>query len=453
VQLCGPERATKQALAAAICAGLGLGLYKMDVHVIPTTPHELDILLRLWEREAALSGCALLLDADLADSTDQGRQPVITRFIDSLGSPLLVTCRDRRADQQRPLLTFEVNKPTALEQRALWEHALGDNGPLLNGQVDGLTAQFNLNAPAIEAAYLQATGYTTAASQNADMAVALWQACRAQARPQLDNLAQRIEPVAGWDDLVLPEREHQVLRDIAIHVRQRAQVYETWGFAHKSARGLGISALFAGPSGTGKTMAAEVLANELDLDLYRIDLSQVVSKYIGETEKNLARVFDAAEAGGTILLFDEADALFGKRGEVKDSHDRYANIEVSYLLQRMEAYRGLAVLTTNMKSALDQAFWRRLRFAVQFPFPTAEQRAAIWQRIFPAETPTKGLDPLQLAQLNVAGGNIRNIAMNAAFYAADAGQPVCMAHILRAARSEYSKLDKTLTNAEIRGWE
>jgi hypothetical protein len=453
VQLCGPERATKQALAAAICAGLGLGLYKMDVHVIPTTPHELDILLRLWEREAALSGCALLLDADLADSTDQGRQPVITRFIDSLGSPLLVTCRDRRADQQRPLLTFEVNKPTALEQRALWERALGDNGPLLNGQVDGLTAQFNLNAPAIEAAYLQATGYTTAASQNADMAVALWQACRAQARPQLDNLAQRIEPVARWDDLVLPEREHQVLRDIAIHVRQRAQVYETWGFAHKSARGLGISALFAGPSGTGKTMAAEVLANELDLDLYRIDLSQVVSKYIGETEKNLARVFDAAEAGGTILLFDEADALFGKRGEVKDSHDRYANIEVSYLLQRMEAYRGLAVLTTNMKSALDQAFWRRLRFAVQFPFPTIEQRAAIWQRIFPVETPTKGLDPLQLAQLNVAGGNIRNIAMNAAFYAADAGQPVCMAHILRAARSEYSKLDKTLTNAEIRGWE
>lgn len=452
VQLCGPERATKQAIAAAICAELGVGLYKMDVHVIPTTPHELDILLRLWEREAALSGYALLLDADLADSADQSRQTVITRFIDSLGSPLLVSCRDRRANQQRLLLTFEVNKPTALEQRALWQCALGNDTLVLNGQVDSLTAQFNLNAPSIEAAYLQATGYTTAASQKEDLATALWQACRAQARPQLDNLAQRIEPVAGWDDLVLPEREHQVLRDIAIHVRQRTQVYETWGFARKSVRGLGISALFAGPSGTGKTMAAEVLANELELDLYRIDLSQVVSKYIGETEKNLARVFDAAEAGGTILLFDEADALFGKRGEVKDSHDRYANIEVSYLLQRMEAYRGLAILTTNMKSALDQAFWRRLRFAVQFPFPTAEQRAAIWQRIFPPETPTEGLDPLRLAQLNVAGGNIRNIAMNAAFYAADAGEPVCMAHVLQAARSEYSKLDKTLTNAELRGW-
>jgi SpoVK/Ycf46/Vps4 family AAA+-type ATPase len=198
-------------------------------------------------------------------------------------------------------------------------------------------------------------------------------------------------------------------------------------------------------------MAAEVLANELRLDLYRIDLSQVVSKYIGETEKNLARVFDAAEAGGAILLFDEADALFGKRSEVKDSHDRYANIEVSYLLQRMEAYRGLAILTTNMKSALDTAFLRRLRFVVQFPFPNIEQRAAIWERIFPKETPTEGLDTAKLSQLNVAGGNIRNIAMNAAFIAADAGEPVRMEHILRASRSEYNKLEKTLTNTEIRG--
>ena len=165
----------------------------------------------------------------------------------------------------------------------------------------------------------------------------LWDACRVQARPRLDDLAQRIEPAAAWDDLVLPEAQLQILRDIAAHVRQRAKVYESWGFAAKGARGLGISALFAGASGTGKTMAAEVLADELRLDLYRIDLSQVVSKYIGETEKNLRRVFDAAEEGGAMLLFDEADALFGKRSEVKDSHDRYANIEVSYLLQRMES--------------------------------------------------------------------------------------------------------------------
>jgi SpoVK/Ycf46/Vps4 family AAA+-type ATPase len=239
---------------------------------------------------------------------------------------------------------------------------------------------------------------------------------------------------------------------MALHVRQRATVYERWGFAEQSARGLGISALFAGASGTGKTMAAEVLANELRLDLYRIDLSSVVNKYIGETEKNLRRVFDAAEQGGAILLFDEADALFGKRTEVKDSHDRYANIEVSYLLQRMEAYRGLAILTTNRKESLDTAFLRRLRFVVQFPFPDAILRAEIWRRIFPKDTPTENIDPTKLSRLNVAGGNIRNVALNAAFLAADANEPVRMKHLLRAARSEYLKLEKPLTESEIGGW-
>jgi len=236
-------------------------------------------------------------------------------------------------------------------------------------------------------------------------------------------------------------------------VRQRTTVYETWGFARSGSRGLGISALFAGASGTGKTMAAEVIADELRLDLYRIDLSSVVSKYIGETEKNLRRIFDAAEQGGVILLFDEADALFGKRSDVKDSHDRYANIEVSYLLQRMESYRGLAILTSNLKSSLDVAFLRRIRFAVQFPFPDAVQRAEIWRRAFPAGMPSAGLEPEALARLNVAGGNIRNIALNAAFLAADAGEPVRMRHLLRAARSEYAKLERPLTDAELVGWE
>ena len=269
----------------------------------------------------------------------------------------------------------------------------------------------------------------------------------------MKDLARRIEPAAGWDDLVLPEKEKQHLREVAVHVRQRATVYADWGFATKSSRGLGISALFTGSSGTGKTMAAEVLANELRLDLYRIDLSSVVSKYIGETEKNLRRVFEAAEGGGAILLFDEADALFGKRSEVKDSHDRYANIEVSYLLQRMEAYRGLAILTTNMKSALDTAFLRRIRFVVQFPSPDVAQRAEIWRRVFPPETPTEVLDPNRLAPLNITGGSIRNIALNAAFLAADAEEPVSMEHLLRSTRSEYAKLEKPLTDAELGGWE
>jgi SpoVK/Ycf46/Vps4 family AAA+-type ATPase len=199
-------------------------------------------------------------------------------------------------------------------------------------------------------------------------------------------------------------------------------------------------------------MAAEVLGKTLNLDVYRIDLSSIISKYIGETEKNLRRVFDAAEGGGAILLFDEADALFGKRSEVKDSHDRYANIEVGYLLQRMEAYRGLAILTTNLKNSIDQAFVRRIRFIVQFPFPDATQRGEIWKRVFPPTTPTEGLDFKKLAKLNMAGGNIKNIAMNAAFLAADAGEAVQMKYILEAARSECVKIERPITDTEIKGW-
>jgi SpoVK/Ycf46/Vps4 family AAA+-type ATPase len=199
-------------------------------------------------------------------------------------------------------------------------------------------------------------------------------------------------------------------------------------------------------------MAAEVLAAELELDLFRVDLSLMVSKYIGETEKNLRRIFEAAEASGAVLVFDEADALFGKRSEVKDSHDRYANIQVSYLLQRMETYRGLAVLTTNLKASMDTAFLRRLRFIVQFPFPDAAQRAEIWRRAFPPDLPAAGLDVEKLARLDVAGGNIRNIALGAAFLAADAAEPVRMAHLAQAARAEYAKLERPFNEAEVAGW-
>ena len=287
-------------------------------------------------------------------------------------------------------------------------------------RIEAIASQFSMGLPAIRSVAAEALA-RAAASPGKDVADAAWHACRARCRTKLDGLAQRIEPAAGWNDLVLPDPQMQLLRQIAVHVRHRATVYDAWGFAAKSSRGLGIAALFAGASGTGKTMAAEVLAAELRLDLYRIDLASMVSKYIGETEKNLRKVFDAAEESGAILLFDEADALFGKRSEVKDSHDRYANVEVSYLLQRVEAYRGLAILTTNLKSAIDSAFLRRLRFVVQFPFPDVAQRAEIWRRVFPKETPTEGLDVTKLAKLNVAGGNIRNIALTAAFLAAQSG--------------------------------
>jgi SpoVK/Ycf46/Vps4 family AAA+-type ATPase len=217
-------------------------------------------------------------------------------------------------------------------------------------------------------------------------------------------------------------------------------------------RGLGVSALFTGDSGTGKTLAAEVLAADLGLDLYQIDLSAMVSKYIGETEKNLRTVFDAAEASGAVLLFDEADALFGKRSEVKDSHDRYANVEVSYLLQRMESYRGLAILTTNLRQALDRAFLRRIRAVVSFPFPDHAARQRIWRLNLPPSLPVDGVDLARLARLQVAGGNIRTIALGAAFLAAEDGGTVTMAHLLAATRREYAKLEKTLTDAETGGW-
>ncbi|MEH1868204.1 MAG: ATP-binding protein [Nostoc sp.] len=451
VQLSSSETTSKRAIAATICQLQGLSLWVMPAQLIPLAPSELDNLIRLWTRETILSKCALLIDCNELDNNDMARLNAIARFIERTKGFLIVTSRERIGLGQRLVVNFDVHQPTSKEQGTVWQDALGSMASQMNGQVKTLVDQFNLSAATIRAACAEAAGQLAQKPDN-DITSILWDACRVQARPRLDELAQRIEPSGDWEDLVLPEAQKQVLRDIAAHVRQRSTVYNNWGFAGKSARGLGISALFAGASGTGKTLGAEVLAHKLRLDLYRIDLSSVVSKYIGETEKNLRRVFDAAEQGGVILLFDEADALFGKRSEVKDARDRYANIEVSYLLQRMESYPGLAVLTTNLKSAIDTAFLRRIRFVVQFPFPDTTQRAEIWRRVFPADTPTADLDALQLARLNVAGGNIRNIALNAAFLAADAGEAVQMKHVLRAAQTEYSKLEKPLTDAEVGGW-
>jgi len=277
----------------------------------------------------------------------------------------------------------------------------------------------------------------------------VWLACRHFVGRELGGIATRIAPSAGWDDIVLPDHQYALLREVAGQVRHRATVYEEWGFGAKLSRGRGISALFTGPPGTGKTMAAEIIAADLDLDLYRIDLASVVSKYIGETEKNLRRVFDAAEEGGAILFFDEADALFGKRTEVKDSHDRHANVEINYLLQRMEEYAGLAVLATNRKSDLDPAFLRRIRFLVAFPFPSVADRQRIWQTVFPPDLPRGELDHEALARLDLAGGNIKNVAVNAAFRAAAAGEPLGMEQVLLAARHEYHKVDKRPTRAEF----
>ena len=272
-------------------------------------------------------------------------------------------------------------------------------------------------------------------------------ACRALTSARLSTLARKITPRQTWSDLVLPADQLAQLRELCTQARYRHVVQADWGFERKLPLGKGISALFSGPPGTGKTMAAQVIASEFQLDLYQIDLSQVVSKYIGETEKNLRRVFDEAEASQAILFFDEADALFGKRSEVKDAHDRYANIEIGYLLQRMEEYEGVAILATNLRQNLDEAFVRRLRFIVEFPFPDEEHRRQIWEVTFPDEAPLG--DDVDLAvlarELKLAGGNIKNIALAAAFGAAAEGSAIGMSHLIQAARREHQKLGKSWT--------
>jgi hypothetical protein len=461
LHLCGDDPRGQEDVAVVIARNAGRELFILPIEnigVISATSSRLghsetlsadqsesaSQFLPLWTRESALLPAVLLVQCGAAALSSQAKQ-----LLERLPAPLIVASRDPLILERR-LMRIAVNKPQPASQKQLWTKALGSAGAGLNGDLDEIAEQFRLSAETV-ASVGAFVGSSADDSGRVDPDK-LWSTCRSLSRPRLDDLAQRIPPVAGWDDLILPEPQKQALHQLAAQARHRMTVYESWGFAGKGRRGLGISALFAGASGTGKTLAAEVLARELRLDLYRIDLSAVVSKYIGESEKNLRQVFDAAEEGGVMLLFDECDALFGKRSEARDSHDRYANIEVSYLLQRMENFQGLAVLTTNFKSAMDKAFQRRLRFTVDFPFPGVAEREAIWQRAFPQQTPTSGLNIKRLAQLNMTGGNIRNIALNAAFLAAEAGSPVQMEHLLLATRQEAIKTERPLSENETRGW-
>ena len=441
VQLLGRDTPTKELVATAVAARLGLRVFRLQVGALPAQPADLEAFARLWHRESLLLPAALYVDSESGDVEGTRTQP-IQFLLARLNAVVFLDTQDVWQGLGASALAVEVAKPTPVEQESAWREALqeaaGESPALLSGQ-------FDLSVPAIREIARQAR-----ASTAGDLHTSLWHGALAAARPRLDALAQRIEPKATWDDLVLPDADMALLRQIAAQVGSRSTVYDAWGFRDKTSRGLGISALFCGESGTGKTMAAEVLAGHLELHVHRIDLSAVVSKYIGQTEKNLRCLFDAAEDGGAVLFFDEADALFGKRSEVKDSHDRYANIEVNYLLQRMEAYRGLAILATNMKSALDAAFLRRLRFIVTFPFPGVAERRAIWQKVFPARTPTSGLDFDRLARLNVTGGHVHNIALNAAFLAAQTGTPVTMPIVLTAARTEFRKLEKPINEADFR---
>lgn len=448
VELVGGDLRTRADIAAAAARRSGLGLYSMAAEDIPADAADRDRLARLWQREAILLPAALLIEAG---ELDREQHAAADAFIAGAAVPLVVSAPEPRRTGRPRGERVTVPKLSDEEQLGLWTTAFAGVPGLSTRQLASLVAQFQLPPHVVRSA--AATVRRDLPSAGTPDAVGLaWQAGLTEARMGLDELGRRIEPRAGWDDLVLADRQLRILQEVVAHVRQRSTVYRDWGFAETLRSGLGVTALFAGGSGTGKTLAAEVMAKELGLDLFIIDLSQVVSKYIGETEKNLSKVFDAAERGGALLLFDEADALFGKRSEVKDSHDRYANLEVSYLLMRMEAYRGLAVLTTNMKKALDSAFMRRIRFVVDFPFPGERERSEIWRRVLPARAPMKGIDPALLAQLTVAGGSIRNIVLSGAFLAAEEGDHLQMRHMLAAARTEYLKLERSLTPSEVHGW-
>jgi len=361
------------------------------------------------------------------------------------------------ADARRGLtfLRIPFPQPGPDERLRIWQAALAGDAASSVDAADpaDLAGKFRLSGGQIRDAAATARNLALARAPDAPRVTPadLHAACRLHSNRKLAELAVQVTPHYTWDDIVLPEDQMAQLREIYDQVRHRNLVYDAWGFDGKLAMGKGLSILFAGPPGTGKTMAADVLAHALGLNLYKIDLSTVVSKYIGETEKNLARIFAEAMTSNAILFFDEADALFGKRTQVRDAHDRYANVEISYLLQKMEEYEGVVMLATNLRKNMDEAFVRRLHVTVEFPVPGVADRRRIWEQIWPAATPRDaGLDLDFLArQIEVSGGSIRNIALVGAFLAAADGGVVTMAHLLHATRREYQKMGKVLTAGEL----
>jgi ATPase family associated with various cellular activities (AAA) len=461
VGLHGPRGIGKRDLALGLCDRLGCPLLYVDMALLAARAKDIASMLRLAFREGLLQQGALYLDhldrLPEEDAQAAAWLKTLTQVIDEYGWLTFLATEKPWSHPgvfgERSFYALEFAAPDAAIQRAAWERALALVAPApAPAWPEQLVSRFSLTPGQIaDAARWAERRRVMRHDARAPDLPDLYAACRHQSCHHLGELAVKIEPRNGWDDLVLPESALEQLREICSHVRHRHRVLGEWRFERKLSYGKGLSALFAGPSGTGKTMAAEVIANDLQLDLYKIDLSAVVSKYIGETEKNLARIFKEAESSNAILFFDEADALFGKRTKISDAHDRYANIETSYLLQKMEAYEGVTILATNFRENIDDAFTRRLRFLVDFPFPDAERRQQIWQRHFPIEAPTsREIDFAWLGrQLQIAGGNIKNIALSAAFLAAADGGEIAMEHVLRGAKREFEKMGKLWNDQEL----
>jgi SpoVK/Ycf46/Vps4 family AAA+-type ATPase len=459
-QLYGPDASGKEALAEAVCQRMEVGLLRVDVRKLARlSDGEVQSAPGLLAREAALTGAGFYLDGiapELADAAGPQLELLVETVtpqaaVTFLASGVMAPSPEALADTT--VIPIEFALPDSGQRQLLWRQALGDMGPLAEADLATLAGQFRLSATQIHAAVSSARSQTYWCNPTTTSIGLrdLQAACRQHSNRRLANLARRIVPHYGWDDIVLPPDRHQQLTDIFNAAKFGTCVYSDWGFGEKLSLGKGLSVLFSGSSGTGKTMAAEIIAGALGLDLYRIDLSLIVSKFIGETEKNLARIFAEAETANAILFFDEADALFGKRSEVRDAHDRYANLEISYLLQRMEAYEGIAILATNLGKNLDEAFLRRLHFIVDFPLPDAALRREIWGRIFPARLPrAPDIDfDLMARRFEFAGGNIKNVALAAAFTAAANGGVVRLEELLGAARREYQKMGKLILEGDF----
>ncbi len=462
----GPYGVGKRSVAEAICKQLGQRLLSVNGHRLLTfNDTEFESTLQRLIREAMLQEAALYIDSidvmmsegrDGASENDNRWRLLVNTLATWPGYIFLsgnAVWTHTDVLQERPMVRVEFPQPDDGRRVQLWNHAL--HGMTVDEDVDPeiIAGRFRFNGGQIKDAVAAATNLARWRNpRHVELdSNDLFAACRLQSNRKLSTLAQKIAPRYRWEDIVLPESRLQQLQEIHNAVLYRPLVYSKWGFDQKLSLGKGLSALFAGPSGTGKTMAAEIIAGELRLDVYKIDLSTVVSKYIGETEKNLSQIFAEAETANAILFFDEADALFGKRSDVHDAHDRYANIETGYLLQRMEAYEGVVILATNLSNNMDDAFVRRLHFSVEFPLPNAKDRLRIWQGVWPHETPLSPELNLNFMsrRFELSGGNIKNIALAAAFLAADDGGMVKMKHLMRATQREYQKMGKVVLEGEF----
>lgn len=450
----GPCGVGKRELALGICGQLNCPLLCLDLELLLAHESDFETSMRLAFREGLLLQAALYLDnADILLKDDDKMKAFVKKMANVIGEYGWLTFlagekpwSPKGVFEQVVFHTVKLPVPDVPLRLTAWEKALEnmvvDTKKEFAAQ---LANQFRLTPGQIGYAAEFAENYR--ASKNGQKEISLpdlYTACRNQSNQKLSEMAVKIESHYSWKDIILPEKKLSQLREICSQVKHRYRVFGEWGFDQKLSYGKGLSILFTGPPGTGKTMAAEVIAHELQLDLYKIDLSGVVSKYIGETEKNLSKIFQEAETSNAILFFDEADALFGKRTEVSDAHDRYANIETSYLLQKMEEYEGMVILATNLRENMDEAFTRRIRFIIEFPFPDESSRSKIWQSHFPKEAPLGDeIDYEFLSKhFQVAGGNIKNIVLNAAFLAAENGGVIGMQHILDGTRGEFEKIGK-----------